>query len=103
MNAKISLDDVYALSENVVSREIAGEFIIIPITSDIGDSDEEIFTLNETGRAIWRKFNGRRRLREAIRELKKDFDGSPVEIEKDCLGLMEELLKRKMVVKVKDE
>lgn len=103
MGSKLSLDDIYALSENVVAREIAGEFIIIPLTSAVGDSDEEIFSLNETGRAIWRKFNGRRKLRETIRELRRDFYGSPEKIEKDCLGLMEELLKRKMIVKVKDE
>lgn len=46
MEARISLDAIFAPSENVVAREIQGEFIIIPITSGVGDLVDEIFTLN---------------------------------------------------------
>lgn len=100
MSAKLKLDDVYALSENVVSRDIAGEFIIIPLTSGIGDSDEEVFSLNAHGKAIWQKCDGKRKLEDIINQLNKEFGNRPGQIEKDCLGLMQELLKRKIVVKV---
>jgi len=96
-----SLNNVYKPSEDIVARNIQGELIIIPITSGIGDLEDEIFTLNETGRAIWEKLDGKKTLKEIAQELARDFEGSLEEIEKDVLGLIRELLKRRMLVEVK--
>ena len=52
MELQVSLDKAYKPSEDVVAREVAGEFIIIPIE----------------------------------------------QVEKDCVGLIQELLKRKILV-----
>ena len=101
MNTKVSLDNVYMPSEDVVAREIQGEFVIIPIASGVGDLEDEIFTLNETGRAIWGKLDGRRSLKDIARDLSFKFEGSPDEIEKDVIGLAKELLKRRMLVENK--
>ena len=68
MSRKISLTAKYAPSEDVVARDVHGEFIIIPITSGVGDEDE-IFTMNETGRAIWDKLDGKRALKDVIENL----------------------------------
>jgi hypothetical protein len=101
MMGKISLNKIYKPSEDVVAREVMGEFIIIPITSGIGDAEEEIFTLNETGRAIWDKLDGNKNLKEVAKALASDFRGSPGGIEKDVAGLVGELLKRRMLIEVK--
>jgi len=45
MAKKIKLETVYVPSEDVVSRELEGEFIIIPIASGIGESDDDFFLL----------------------------------------------------------
>jgi hypothetical protein len=100
MGARIDLNSVYALSEDVVARDIHGEFIIIPITSGLGESDDEIFSLNNFGKAIWDKLDGKRRLKEVASALSSEFQGTQTEIESDCLGLIKELLKRKMIVKL---
>jgi hypothetical protein len=100
MKTKVSLTSIYKPSEDVVAREVQGEFIIIPVTSGIGDLEDEIFTLNETGRAIWDKLNGKRSLREVADSLMSEFGASKGEVEKDILGLTEELLKRKMLVEI---
>lgn len=97
MESKGRMDNAYKISENVVAREIQGEFLIIPITSGAGDAEGEIFSLNETGRAIWNKLDGKRSLKKVAQELSGKFEAAKEEIEKDCLGLVEELLKRKMV------
>ena len=99
MNIKVSLEDVYALSEEVVAREIQGEFIIIPITSGAADEEDALLTLNETGKALWDKLDGKKNLKKIVSELCTEFDGPEEEISKDVLGLTEELLKRKMVVR----
>ena len=99
MKVKVNLKNTYALSENIVARDIQGELIIVPIASGIGDSEDEIFTLNKTGRLIWDRMNGKKSLKDITQELVAEFEGSEEEITKDVLGLTEELLKRKMIVK----
>lgn len=101
METNIDVNKAYMPSEDVVAREIQGEFIIIPIASGIGDLEDDLFTLNETGRAIWGKLNGRRDLKEIAKDLSLEFEGSPDEIEKDVIGLAKELLKRRMLVEAK--
>ncbi len=101
MKSKVSLESVYKPSENVVAREVQGEFIIIPITSGIGDMGNEIFTLNATGKALWSRMDGKKNLKEIAKELTCDFTGSLQEIEKDITGLTKELLKKGIFVQVK--
>ncbi len=100
MELNTNLNTIYKPSEDVVARDVQGEFIIIPITSGIAESDEEIFSLNESGRAVWEKLDGKRTLEEIVDILALEFDGSVEEIKKDCLGISEELLKRKMITEL---
>ena len=101
MSDKIDLDKVYAPSEDVVVREIEGEVVIVPLVSGIGDMEDELFTLNETGRDIWEKINGSKPLAAVVRELAEEYDAPAGLIEGDVVGLLEELLVRKMVVEKK--
>ena len=98
MSKKISLSAKYAPSEDVVAREVAGEFIIIPIASGIGDLEDEIFSLNASGKSIWDKLSAEQSLRDVARELSVEFEAPVEAIQKDCLGLIQELLERKIVV-----
>jgi len=98
MDAKANLNNRYMPSEDVVAREVQGEFIIIPITSGVGDSEDEFFTLNETGRAVWSRLDGKKTLQEVAKDLEIEFKAGQGEIEKDVLGIAEELLSRNMVV-----
>jgi len=96
--AKIARQAVYLPSKDIVAREIEGEFVIVPLTSGVGDMEDALFTLNETGKEIWRKLDGKKKVRDILRELSKEFDAPPGEIEKDVGGLLQELLKRKMII-----
>lgn len=100
MADKTGLDRIYKPSEEVVAREIEGELIIVPLTAGIGDIEDELFTFNAAGRAIWKGLDGRKTLRAIVGELADEFEGSPKEIEEDVLGLLEELVKRRIVVEV---
>lgn len=91
-------DAKYVPSEDVVARVIEDELIIVPLVAGIGDTDYELFTLNETGKAIWSRLDGEKSLRTLAAELTEEFSAPPGEIEKDLLGLMTELIRRKMVV-----
>lgn len=101
MKLSVNLKSIYKPSEDVVARDVQGEFIIIPITSGVGDLEDEIFTLNKTGKAVWDSLDGKRTLQEAIKSLEAEFEAAEGEIGKDVLGISEELLRRKMIVKAK--
>ena len=55
---EITLDLVCIPSEDVVARIIEGELIIVPLVSGIGDMDDELYSMNGTGRAIWSRLDG---------------------------------------------
>jgi hypothetical protein len=98
MSEEIRLEAAYAPSEDVVARELEGEIVIIPLVSDIGDIEDELYTLNETGRAIWRRLDGRTSLRQVAADLAREFAATAGDIERDVLGLVGELAARRMVV-----
>jgi hypothetical protein len=98
MGTKTRIDAVYMQSEGVVSREIEGELIIVPLVTGIGDMEDELFTLNETGRAIWIRLDGRRSLHDVVEDLAAEYEAPAGEVEKDVIGLVDELLKRRMIV-----
>lgn len=100
MDSTNRLEAVYAPSEDVVAREIAGELVIVPLAAGIGDMEDEIYTLNETGRAIWEQLNQRKSLRDIAAALVEDFEAPPGEIEGDVVGLVQELVRRKMLVEI---
>jgi hypothetical protein len=96
--AKVRLNATYAPSEDIVSREIEGEILIVPLVSGIGDMEDELFTLNETGIAIWKQLDGQKSLKNVIADLSVEFDTSVEEIEEDVIGFVGELAKRGMLV-----
>ena len=87
----------YKITENVVARDIEGEIIIVPLTAGIGDAEDDLFSLNETGRAVWDHLDGVKSVQEIIKLLEKNFDGDEGSIENDVIGFIEELLSRNIV------
>jgi hypothetical protein len=94
----IQMESVYVPSDDVVAREIEGELIIVPLMAGVGDMEDALFTLNETGRAIWDRLDGERSLDEIADDLAAAYDSPRGEIERDVLGLVEELVRRRIVV-----
>jgi hypothetical protein len=100
MRKEVNLSGVYIPSDDVVAREIEGEIIIVPLVAGIGDMEDELYTLNETGRAIWTRLDGLKNLENIVEELSEEFESRDREIEEDVTGFVEELLKRKILVEV---
>ena len=100
MNVKARMDAIYAPSEDIAARSIEGELIIVPLVAGIGDLEDELFTLNETGKAIWDRLDGKKTLREVLDDLVAEFEAPAGEIEQDLIGLVGELLRRKILIEV---
>jgi len=65
-----------------VTREIAGEMIVVPVRGHVGDLDS-IYTLNEAGSAIWRMIDGRTSVARIVEALCKEYDVASDDAAKD--------------------
>lgn len=95
---KIRMDMIFSHSSDVVSREIDGSLIIVPLTSGVGDMEDDLFSMNETGTEIWNMLDGKKTVREVVEALTRQYRAEPSEIEQDVAGIVSELLKRRMLV-----
>jgi hypothetical protein len=91
---EVTLGAICAPSEGVVAREIVGEVIIVPLVAGIGDAEDELYTLNETGQAIWHKLDGARTLGAVVDALLQEFDAPRADLEADVLGFAGEMVRR---------
>jgi hypothetical protein len=103
MTSIVTLESKFVPSEDVVAREIEGELVIIPLTSGIGDMEDELYTLNDSGKAIWDRLDGKRSLSNIINELIAEYVVERNEIEVDVIGLVNELVKRKMLLLIEKD
>lgn len=97
MHPNITLESILAASEDVVAREIEGELLLVPIAAGIGDMEDELYTLNETGQAIWQRLDGQSTLGEIAADLAGEYNALLEVVEGDVLGLVAELVKRRML------
>lgn len=94
MAKDVTLESVCLPSEDIVAREIEGEVIIVPLVSGIGETDDELYTLNPTGQAIWKELDGRKTLGQVAEALASSFEAPRPDIEADVLGFASELVRR---------
>jgi hypothetical protein len=83
---------VFEKTENIVSRRIAGELFLVPISGDIANM-QRIFTLTAVAEFIWQKLDGRMNLNEIRRQVLDRFDVPEKQAEVDINEFVTELLK----------
>jgi len=98
MTGKIDLGRTYRPSDDVVVREIEGEIVIVPLTSGIGDLEDELLTLNEPARAIWSRLDGSRPLAAVVADLEAEYEAAAGVLRADVIGFLQELFDRRMIV-----
>ncbi len=100
MEYQIDPGAVFDKSKKVVTREIKGKLIIVPTENGIGDMEDELYTLNETGVKVWNRLDGHRTVEDVVTTLENEYDAAREVITREVAALMEELIKRKMLVQV---
>jgi hypothetical protein len=98
MDLTITRDSICTLSEDIVARKIEDELVIVPLTSGIGNMEDELYTLNETAQAIWGRLDGAHSLGQIVTELANEYNASAADIERDVIGLVTELVRCKILV-----
>jgi hypothetical protein len=84
------LDKCFAKENDLVTRDVAGEMIIVPIKGHLGDL-EGVYTLNELGAMIWQLINGQTTARELIAAVQNEYDVGAAEAEKDVVDFLRSL------------
>ncbi len=73
-----------------VTRQIAGETLIIPVAGQVGDLDA-IYTLNEVASTIWETIEGPTSVNQIVDTLTREYDVTPDEAQADVLELLDAL------------
>jgi hypothetical protein len=74
--------EVYVRSENVVSRVIAGEVLVVPVRRGVGDL-ASIYSFNETGTTLWEGLRSGASLSELVKRIEQSYEVSHEQAEKD--------------------
>lgn len=77
-------------TEDVVSRKIEDQFILIPIRSNVADLDS-IYTLNETSTRIYELIDGERTLAQIRDALAKEYEVSREDLAEDIWQMVKQL------------
>jgi hypothetical protein len=85
-----TLNNLYTKKNDLVARDIAGETIIVPIRSNVGDLDS-IYTLNEIGSIIWQLIDGKKSVSEIAKAVCNAFEVTPQVAEKDTIDFLNTL------------
>jgi hypothetical protein len=80
----------YERDPNVVTREIAGERILVPIRKRAADM-AAIYVLNETGARIWNLLDGQRSLADIAEILEQEYSVESDKVQTDIVEIVEQL------------
>jgi len=86
----------YAKDSNLITRDIAGETIIVPVRNNVGDLDS-IYTLNEVGTLIWELIDGKNSVSRIAEVISNTYEVKLEEAERDALQFINSLEKAGMI------
>ena len=84
--------DCYRKTRRFVSRQIAGEAVLVPFRQSQGGQDF-IYSLNETAASAWALFDGQHSLAEVVAQITAEYEVGEADAAQEVAGLVAELLK----------
>ena len=82
--------ELYVRSESVVSRVIAGETLIVPISKGVGDL-ASIYSLNPVATTIWEAISHPRSKSEIVQVIAREFETENTQLERDVEAFLVEM------------
>lgn len=95
----MKFDTIYRKADNIVTRKVMDETLLVPISGDLASMDE-LYTLNDTGAFIWQALDGTRTLAEIGRQLEQEYDAPEEAIRADLREIMDGLIDVGLVVSI---
>ncbi len=98
----MELDTVFAKNDQVVSRKIVDELILVPMRKDVADT-ETLYTLNEVGARVYELIDGERPLQEIMDTIVNEFEVTRQQAESDVREFVAQLLEIESIRRVESE
>ncbi len=92
-------DKIWRASENVITRKIADETILVPISGNLANM-QRLFSINEVGAAIWALMDGEKNVRSIKQAIIKEFDVQEDQLDDDIYAFIENLRQSALVLEV---
>ena len=86
----------YRKKENIVTRSIAGETLLVPIYGELANM-ERIFTLDQVAAFVWEQLDGKRSLKDIRDDVLNTFEVNKEQVEKDISEFIDELLEADLI------
>jgi coenzyme PQQ synthesis protein D (PqqD) len=94
-----AFEKVWCPSENVVTRKIIDETILVPISGNLANM-QQIFSINEVGSAIWALMDGEKNVRLIKQALISEFDVEEAQLDIDIFEFIDYLIDLGLVQEV---
>ena len=88
--ATTSIEQSFIRSQSVVSRVVAGETLIVPVRSKVGDL-ASIYSFNGTGTLIWKLLESPKTVSEIATVVAREYEVEPAQAERDVTSFVEEM------------
>lgn len=83
------MDKIYSVKSGYVFREIAGEFLVVPVTPD--DGVKGMMILNPVSALLWQMLQSEKTVDELIKGVTSEFDVADDEARADILDFLAQL------------
>ena len=90
---------IFERSSSLVTRELGGEKIIVPVRGRVGDLNS-IYTLNAVANDIWELLDGKRSVADVIRQLGEEFEVDQETLAADVARVLQEMQQEGLVRQV---
>ena len=98
----MELDAIFTRNEEVVSRKIVDELILVPMRKDVANM-ETLYTLNEVGARVYELIDGKRALREIVTTIVNEFEVTEQQAESDVREFIAQLLEVESIYEVESD
>jgi hypothetical protein len=90
------LNQIFTKGNDLITRNIAGETLIVPVRGRVGDLDS-IFTLNEIGVRVWTMLDGKSDVANIVKAITEEYDVTEDTASQDVSELLQSLAEAGLV------
>ena len=83
-------EEVLVRSQSVVARVVAGETLIVPVRSKVGDL-ASIYSFNGTGSLVWKLLESPRTVAQLATAVAEAYEVEPAQAEEDVTNFVSEM------------
>lgn len=92
---------IYQKRDDIVTRKIAGETLLIPICTQMADI-QNIFVLNDVGEYIWQHLDGKKNIKEIHRGILSTFNAEKEQTDSDIREFIIQLFEANLIQEVNE-